>query len=65
MKKTYIQPNAEIVNVNLIGTVLEGIEVGRPSMYTDGGDAKENGEDVVDDDDDFPIHTYSWDTTEE
>ena len=67
MKKTYIQPDAEIVSVNLIGTVLEDPNPGGTgySVETSIVDAKENGEEVVDDDDDFPVHTYSWGTTED
>lgn len=65
MKKTYIQPEAAVVSVNLIGTILEddpGVNPTRYSMVTDGGDAKENSDVVVDDDDDIPVHTYTWDS---
>lgn len=63
MKKTYIQPEAAIVSLNLIGTVLGGDPaVEAYSNVTDEGDAKENDDVVVDDDDDIPVHTYTWDS---
>lgn len=64
MKKTYIQPEAAIVSVNLIGTVLDDPNPGGAgySVETSVVDAKENGDDIVDDDDDIPVHTYTWDS---
>ena len=66
MKKTYIQPEAAIVSVNLIGTVLDDPNPGGAgySVETSEVDAKENDGDIVDDDDDFPVHTYTWDSEE-
>ena len=50
MRKTYIQPEAAIVSLNLIGTVLGGDPaVEAYSNVTDEGDAKEN-DGLVDDD---------------
>ena len=65
MKKTYIQPEAAIVSVNLIGTILEDPNPGGAgySVETSDVDAKENDE-VVEDDDDLgysPMHT-DWST---
>ena len=65
MKKTYIQPEAAIVSVNLIGTILEDPNPGGAgySVETSDVDAKENDE-VVEDDDDLsysPMHT-DWNT---
>lgn len=64
MKKTYIQPEAAIVSVNLIGTILEDPNPGGAgySVETSDVDAKENDE-VVDDDDlgYSPIQT-DWST---
>ena len=65
MKKTYIQPEAAIVSVNLIGTILEDPNPGGAgySVETSDVDAKENDE-VVEDDDDLsysPIQT-DWST---
>ena len=64
MKKTYIQPEAAIVSVNLIGTVLDNPNPGGAgySVETSEVDAKENDDVVVDDDDDFPVHTYTWES---
>lgn len=64
MKKTYIQPEAAIVSVNLIGTVLDDPNPGGAgySVETSEVDAKENDNDIVDDDDDFPVHTYTWES---
>ena len=65
MKKTYIQPEAAIVSVNLIGTILEDPNPGGAgySVETSEVNAKEN-DDVVIDDDDLgysPIQT-DWST---
>lgn len=54
MKKNYIQPETTIVNVNLIGSVLDdpNIDVYGPSYVTNDGDAKSN-DILVDDDEDL------------
>ncbi len=41
MKKKYIVPAAEVVNVRLIGSVLGGIDVVEPSEGPNSWDAKE------------------------
>ena len=65
MKKTYIQPEAAIVSVNLIGTILEDPNPGGAgySVETSNVDAKENDDVVVDDDElgYSPMHT-DWST---
>ncbi len=64
MKKTYIQPEAAIVSVNLIGTILEDPNPGGAgySVETSDVDAKENDEVVEDDDLSYsPIQT-DWST---
>ena len=65
MKKTYIQPEAAIVSVNLIGTILEDPNPGGAgySVETSEVNAKENDDVVVDDDDlgYSPMHT-DWST---
>lgn len=65
MKKTYIQPEAAIVSVNLIGTILEDPNPGGAgySVETSEVNAKENDDVVVDDDDlgYSPIQT-DWST---
>lgn len=65
MKKTYIQPEAAIVSVNLIGTILETPNPGGAgySVETSEVNAKENDDVVVDDDDlsYSPMHT-DWST---
>ena len=65
MKKTYIQPEAAIVSVNLIGTILEDPNSGGAgySVETSEVNAKENDDVVVDDDDlgYSPMHT-DWST---
>ena len=55
MKKIYSKPSVSVVNVRLFGSILEKPTPGviRPSIVTDGGDAKANDEVVEDDDDDF------------
>ena len=55
MKKRYSKPSVSVVNVRLFGSILEKPTPGviRPSIVTDGGDAKANDEVVEDDDDDF------------
>lgn len=54
MKKNYIQPETTIVNINLIGSVLDdpNIDVYGPSYVADDGDAKAN-DILVDDDEDL------------
>ena len=64
MKKTYIQPEAAIVSVNLIGTILEdpNLDGAGYSVETSDVDAKENDEVVEDDDLSYsPMHT-DWST---
>lgn len=54
------------MSVNLIGTVLDDPNPGGAgySVETSEVDAKENDGDIVDDDDDFPVYTYTWDSEE-
>ena len=49
MNKNYIQPNTEIVQVRLRGSVLDDIPVVDGSYYTDEGLGKENNFDWEDD----------------
>lgn len=66
MKKTYIKPYTEKVNVNLIGTVLEdepnpggaGYSVETPEV-----DAKENN--LVEEEEILPTQPNLWDDDEE
>ena len=60
MKKTYIQPEAAVVSVNLIGTILQedpGVNPARYSMVTDGGDAK-GYDGFVDDDEGMSYNNF-------
>lgn len=55
MKKIYSKPSVSVVNVRLFGSILEKPTPGviRPSIVTDGGDAKAIDDVVVEDDDDL------------
>ena len=55
MKKIYSKPSVSVVNVRLFGSILEEPTPGvtRPSIVTDGGDAKAIDDVVVEDDDDL------------
>lgn len=63
MKKIYSKPSVSVVNVRLFGSILEKPTPGviRPSIVTDGGDAKANDEVVEDDDDDFVYNPMKTD----
>lgn len=43
MKKEYIQPQMEVVQLKLLGSVLEGADVINGSEGADGGDAQAKG----------------------
>lgn len=67
MKKIYKKPSAEVVNVNLLGSVLEdpSTPVGGWSNETHDGDAKENN--LVEDEEGLinPTQPNLWDDEEE
>ena len=65
MKKIYKKPSAEVVNVNLLGSVLEdpSTPVGGWSNETDDGDAKENNQ--VEEEEILPTQPNLWDDEEE
>ena len=65
MKKIYKKPSAEVVNVNLLGSVLEdpSTPVGGWSNETDGGDAKESS--LVEEEEILPTQPNLWDDEEE
>jgi hypothetical protein len=66
MKKIYLMPQTEIVNVRLMGSVLEdpNLEGHNYSIVTDGGDAKESSfdeeEGLIN-----PTQPNLWDDNEE
>lgn len=63
MKKTYIQPNTETVKVRLNGSImLDEVNVGGVSEFTNKGLGKENDFDWEDNDDgDMPHNINLWD----
>lgn len=67
MKKIYKKPSAEVVNVNLLGSVLEdpNPQPGRWSNETDDGDAKESN--LVEEEEGLinPTQPNLWDDEEE
>lgn len=68
MKKIYLMPQTEIVNVRLMGSVLEepNPEGHNYSIVTDGGDAKENNLEFEEDDTfTTPTQPNLWDDEEQ
>ena len=67
MKKIYKKPSAEVVNVNLLGSVLEdpSTPVGGWSNNTDDGDAKESN--LVEEEEGLinPTQPNLWDDEED
>ena len=65
MKKIYKKPSAEVVNVNLLGSVLEdpSTPVGGWSNETHDGDAKENN--LVEEEEILPTQPNLWDDEED
>ena len=65
MKKIYKKPSAEVVNVKLLGSVLEdpSTPVGGWSNNTDDGDAKESN--LVEEEEILPTQPNLWDDEEE
>ena len=53
MKKEYIVPVVEIVNVRLFGSVMEEVPIGRPSQVGTSMDAKETAFDDFDTEEDI------------
>lgn len=60
MKKIYKKPSAEVINVNLLGSVLNEPNpgVGNWSDKTDTGDAKESA--VVEEEEVLPTQPNLW-----
>lgn len=60
MKKIYKKPSAEVVNVKLLGSVLDGPnpQPGGWSKETDDGDAKENN--LVEEEEILPTQPNLW-----
>ncbi len=66
MKKQYIVPSVEIVNVRLIGSVLETENMGNDSDETGVIDAKENNLEFEEDDTfTTPTQPNLWDDEEQ
>ncbi len=65
MKKIYKKPSAEVINVNLLGSVLNEPNpgVGNWSDETDTGDAKES--DFVEEEEVLPTQPNLWNDDEE
>jgi len=63
MKKKYIVPQTEEVNVRLIGSVLAGEPLGGPSEETGVIEAKENT--LVEEEEILPTQPNLWDDDEE
>jgi len=65
MKKIYKKPSAEVVNVNLLGSVLgdPNPQPGRWSNETDDGDAKESN--LVEEEEILPTQPNLWGDEEE
>ncbi len=65
MKKIYKKPSAEVVNVKLLGSVLDdpNPQPGRWSNQAIDGDAKENT--LVEDEEILPTQPNLWDDEED
>ena len=65
MKKIYKKPSAEVINVNLLGSVLNEPNpgVGNWSDETDSGDAKKT--DFVEEEEALPTQPNLWNDDEE
>jgi len=63
MKKQYIVPSVEIVNVRLIGSVLEKETMGNDSDETGTIEAKENN--LVEEEEILPTQPNLWDDEED
>lgn len=65
MKKIYKKPSAEVINVNLLGSVLDEPNpgVGKWSDETDSGDAKKT--DFVEEEEALPTQPNLWNDDEE
>ena len=63
MKKIYKKPSAEVVNVRLLGSILEpDTPVGDYSKETDDGDAKESA--GFEEEEPLPTQPNLWDDEE-
>ena len=65
MKRIYIQPSTVTVQVRLIGSVMDGIDIGQGSPETNIGVAKENDFDFDDDGNGFTPDLWGDDEDEE
>ena len=63
MKKQYIVPSVEIVNVRLIGSVLETANMGNDSDETGTIEGKENS--MVEEEEALPTQPNLWDDEED
>ena len=63
MKKKYIVPSVEIVNVRLIGSVLEPANMGNDSDETGTIEGKENS--MVEEEEVLPTQPNLWDDEED
>ena len=63
MKKQYIVPSVEIVNVRLIGSVLESANMGNDSDETGTIEGKENS--MVEEEEALPTQPNLWDDEED
>ena len=65
MKKQYIVPSVEIVNVRLIGSVLEGFNAGMGNDSDETGVIEAKGNTLVEEEEILPTQPNLWDDDED